>query len=75
MLGSDTSLNFSNNTLFIGGTGTNNSPIQLSSNGSTFNALSGSLDFAIHSTASPNTFFVDGSTNKVGLFMLLVLKV
>lgn len=67
VLGSDTSLNFSNNTLFIGGTGTNNSPIQLSSNGSTFNALSGSLDFAIHSTASPNTFFVDGSTNKVGL--------
>ena len=67
LLGYNSGLYFTNDSLFVGGSGTSTASIQLtSSNGAIFNLQSGSMDFAVNSNGSPNTLFVDGSENRVG---------
>lgn len=68
VLSSNSNLNFIDSTLFVGGSGTTDASVQITSaSGAIFNAQSGSMDFAVHTTGSANTLFVDGSTNNVGL--------
>lgn len=68
VVSNDTGLFYNNNALYIGGSGTNNASIELTaSSGATFNLQNNPIDFAIHSIGANNTFFVDGSTNRVGM--------
>lgn len=67
VLGYASGLNYTNSALWIGGTGELSADVKISEFGSIFNVQSGDIDFAIHSNGIGNTFFVDASTNNVGI--------
>ena len=67
ILGYSTGLFYQNDVLWIGGSGNNNAAVKISSLGSAFNIQSGNIDFAINGSSQGNTFFVDASTNRIGV--------
>lgn len=68
ILGYSNGLFYNDDALFIGGDDVASATIKLGAESSTiFNVRSGSLDFSVHSNGVPNTLFVDGSANSVGI--------
>jgi len=67
VLGYNNGLFFNDDALFVGGDDANSAAVQISELGNIFNVQSGDVDFAIHSSGVGNTFFVDASSNNIGI--------
>ena len=67
ILGYNNGLFFNDDALFIGGDDANTAAVKLSESGNIFNVQSGNIDFSIHSSSAGNTFFVDASSNSIGV--------
>lgn len=64
----DTGLMFTNNALYVGGSGDSDATVRISETDTTiFNQQSANTDFSINTQGKSNAFYVDASENAVGI--------